>query len=253
MGFPPPIQDQQWQTQLPSLNRSMHQVQLEIEYNVEETDNENTASALPSLTEGMARLSSWGSETSDGLKGRLNALCNFDTISIPLSAYSRTLITDALKDEPIRRRWSRWKWRAPPDLSSMRILEAVMVYERGFECRPERRCTRCCAGEGVSPHCVAPGKTRDGQESGPCSNCLYDGWGSNCSVSTGQSLRESDEIAVDRMAVLELIAGLRKPSGMRRDDSLKVRAERIEAAALHIAHAAREWGEKMAMESSMNE
>ena len=229
----------------------MHQIQLEMEYNVEETENEaNKAGlALPSLTEGLARLGSGSSDDPRELEREIHALCIFDPISIPKSAYSRTLITDALKDVPARRKWGRWRWRGPPDLSSMRVVEAVMVYERGIECQPERRCTRCRAGEGYSPQCVVPTQTRSGREAGPCSNCLYDGWGSNCSVSANRVSGRDEDTVVDHMAVMDLIAGLKRPAGMTRDHSLQTRARRIETAALHIAQAAREWGDKMAREN----
>jgi hypothetical protein len=61
-------------------------------------------------------------------------------------------------------------------------------------------------------------------------------------------MRDPDKV-VDHMAVLEMIAQLKRPSGTRRDHSLPERARRIEAAALQIAQAARDWREKMGVQS----
>lgn len=62
---------------------------------------------------------------------------------------------------------------------------------------------------------------------------------------SSEPMGDPDKV-VDHMAVLEMIAQLKRPPGSRRDHSLATRARRIEAAALHIAQAAREWGERAA-------
>lgn len=134
-----------------------------------------------------------------------------------------------------------------------------MLYERGTERDASSRCNRCRAGQGVSPQCIVlPDEARDGvREPGePCSNCLFDDIGGSCNVfgrRTPQQHRfeplgDPDGV-VDHMAVLEMIAKLKRPKGEARDHSLQTKAKRIEKAALHIAQAAREWGEKMAREA----
>ena len=146
--------------------------------------------------------------------------------------------------------------------SQVRVAEAVLVYERGSEKTHTQRCNRCRAGQGISPQCVIPpDEVMEGQAPGPCSNCIYDGIAHTCNVSgrgspTNRDFSRSNEPlgnpdnVVDHMAVLEMIANLKRPAGARRDHSLPARAQRIEAAALHIARAAREWGERMARDEN---
>lgn len=228
-----------------------------MEYDAAESDNDSDRQLLPGWTGSGGRTgASEGSEDANWER-ELHTLCVFDPVEMPPWAQRRSYLVSALNDAPLQRKWTRWRWREQPDLASVRGVEAVMLYERGVDCRTEQRCTRCRAGEGMSPQCVVlPRQARTGEEAVPCSNCLYDGVASGCSSFAGVGPaedRDLEDVAdatglVDHMAVLELIARLKRPPGMRRDQSLPARARRIEIAALHIAQAAREWGHKMAME-----
>ncbi|KAL7902037.1 hypothetical protein HDV63DRAFT_63499 [Trichoderma sp. SZMC 28014] len=245
--------------------RSMHQIQLEMEYDAEESDNDaDQGPSVQGWPGGLERhASDHPSETEDLAMREMHALCVFDDVSVPPSVRPWSYLIEALSPLPTVRRWGRWRWRGEPAFGEVRVAEAIMMYERGVEQRTShRRCGRCRAGQGISPQCVvapegigqAPGVT------GPCSNCLYDGVEHGCNVSgrmtpvsrsrdrSGESMRDPDKV-VDHMAVLELIAQLKRPSGTRRDHSLPERARRIEAAALQIAQAARDWREKMGVQS----
>ncbi|KAH8125339.1 hypothetical protein FP744_10007013 [Trichoderma asperellum] len=245
--------------------RSMHQIQLEMEYDAEESDNDaDQGPSIQGWPGGLERhASDHPSETEDLAMREMHALCVFDDVSVPPSVRPWSYLIEALSAVPTVRRWGRWRWRGEPAFGEVRVAEAIMMYERGVEQRTSnRRCGRCRAGQGISPQCVvapegigqAPGVT------GPCSNCLYDGVEHGCNVSgrmtpvsgsrdrSGESMRDPDKV-VDHMAVLELIAQLKRPSGTRRDHSLPERARRIEAAALQIAQAARDWREKMGVQS----
>ncbi|KAK4084459.1 uncharacterized protein Triagg1_939 [Trichoderma aggressivum f. europaeum] len=245
--------------------RSMHQIQLEMEYDAEESDND--ADHGPSIQGWPGGLERHTSDHPDDLGDlamrEMHALCVFDDVSVPPSARPWSYLIEALSPVPTVRRWGRWRWREEPAFAEVRVAEAIMMYERGIEQNTsDRRCSRCRAGQGISPQCVvspegigqAPGVT------GPCSNCLYDGVEHACNASGrrtpvggsrdrgGESMRDPDKV-VDHMAVLEMIAQLKRPSGTRRDHSLLERARRIEAAALQIAQAARDWREKMGVQS----
>lgn len=237
----------------------MHQLQLEMEYDAEESDNDSDIPSAHGWPGPLGRQATAFPGDGGELAAReIHALCTFDTITIPPAAQPRSPLIDVLGRIPTRRQWGRWRWREQPAFSQVRVAEAVMLYERGVEQMTTQRCNRCRAGQGISPQCVVgPEEIQDGRGSGPCSNCVYDGIGHSCNasgrstpVSAGRS-RSSEplgdpERVVDHMAVLEMIAQLKRPAGSRRDHSLATRAQRIESAALHIAQAAREWGEKAA-------
>lgn len=245
--------------------RSMHQIQLEMEYDAEESDNDiDPGPSVHGWPGGLERHTSDHppNEASELAMREMHALCVFDDVSVPPSARPWSFLIEALSAVPTVRRWGRWRWREEPAFAEVRVAEAIMMYERGVEQNTSnRRCGRCRAGQGISPQCVvapegigqAPGVT------GPCSNCLYDGVEHACNVSgrrtpsgskdrSGESMRDPDKV-VDHMAVLEMIAQLKRPSGTRRDHSLPERARRIEAAAMQIAQAARDWREKMGIQS----
>ncbi|KAL7812954.1 hypothetical protein V8C44DRAFT_328519 [Trichoderma aethiopicum] len=245
--------------------RSMHQIQLEMEYDAEESDNDaDPGPSIQGWPGGLERhASDHPDEASDLAMREMHALCVFDDVSVPPSARPWSYLIEALSPLPIVRRWGRWRWREEPAFAEVRVAEAIMLYERGIEQNTsDRRCSRCRAGQGISPQCVvAPEGINQAQGvTGPCSNCLYDGVEHACNASgrrtplsggrdrVGESMRDPDKV-VDHMAVLEMIAHLKRPSGTRRDHSLMERARRIEAAALQIAQAARDWREKMGVHS----
>ena len=240
--------------------RSMHQLQLELEYDAEESDNDSDRPTVPGWPGALERHQvTQLDHTDDQTARQIHALCIFDEISVPPHEQPQSALIQALSRAPAQRRWGRWRWREQPVLAEVQVYEAVMVYERGVEQTNSQRCNRCRAGQGISPQCVvAIEGAQRGSGSGPCSNCIYDGIGPVCNASGrrtplaglehGSELLGDPDRVVDHMAVLEMIASLKRPAGARRDHSLPVRAKRIEAAALHIARAAREWGEKMSKE-----
>lgn len=262
LKLPPLIRDHAMQqhTQSPGPGRrTMHQIQLEMEYDVQESDD----SDRPSLRSfGRHPSNAPPDDMGDRAAREIHALCVFDILQLPSPAEQpRTGLTELLARFPTRRNWGRWRWRAPPNLKDPRMMEAVMMYERGSELESSSRCNRCRAGQGVSPQCIIlPDEARedgDGERRGPCSNCLYDDIGGSCNAhgrrTTSQPRFEptgDPDGVVDHMAVLEMIATLKRPRGEPRDHSLQTRAKRIEKAALHIAQSAREWGEKMAKEGT---
>lgn len=239
-------------------SRAMHQIQLEMEYDAEESENDSDRPSLPSLTEGMAQLGALSGDGTMELERGIHALCIFDPVSIPASVQpgTATHLANVLSRLPVVRSWGRWRWRDPPDLSDARIVEAIIIYERGFEVRPAQRCHLCRAGEGVSPQCIMmPSEARRASDVVSCSNCYYEGCAAQCNANASARMSPSSDkslvhhegdVLVDYMAVLEVIAALKRPPGADRDQSLATKARRIEVAALHIAQAAREWGEKMA-------
>ncbi|KOS19132.1 hypothetical protein ESCO_000337 [Escovopsis weberi] len=236
-------------------NRSMHQIQLELEYDAEESDNDSEKG--PSIQSWPGGLERHASDHADDILGdqatrEMHALCIFDDIVLPPSARPWTPLLEDLSRAPTVRRWGRWRWREEPAFGDPRVAESIMMYERGVEqSTNDRRCSRCRAGQGISPQCVVAPDAGAG-----CSNCHYDGVGGVCNASGirtpasgcrergSEATRDPDKV-IDHMAVLEMIAQLKRPSGTRRDHSLPERARRIEAAALQIAQAARDWREKM--------
>ncbi|KFA67191.1 hypothetical protein S40285_10290 [Stachybotrys chlorohalonatus IBT 40285] len=259
LKLPPLLRDHPLPSPSPSIrSRSMHQIQLEMEYDVEEGRNSHERSQSHHWTsEDAATLADDGM---DQTTTRIHALCIFDEIPQLSTLQLRSQLIDSLSALPMRRRWGRWRWREQPMTTSLAIMEAIMLYERGAEQGPGRRCSHCRAGQGISPLCVvAPDQVRNGQDAGPCSNCLYDGMSHVCNASGRRTpsisaksefgpMDDPDRV-VDHMAVLEMIAQLKRPSGVGRDHSLEGRARRIELAATHIAQAARDWGDKISRQS----
>ncbi|KND91152.1 hypothetical protein TOPH_04089 [Tolypocladium ophioglossoides CBS 100239] len=251
----------------PIASRSMHQLQLEMEYDAEESDNdESKGPVIHGWTGGMERHAATLCQDMEnqGME-EIHALCIFDDVVVARPAQPASPCTQVLDTASPVRKWGRWRWREPPTFSDVRSIEAIMLYERGVEQQPHARCKRCLAGQGISPQCVVASAGLHGWYEpgsvGPCSNCLYDGAEHTCSASgepAPGTPQGSEHISpsspdparvVDHMAVLDMIARLRRPAGATRDHSLPVRARRIEAAALEIAQAAREWGEKLSRDS----
>lgn len=237
--------------------RTVHQIQLEMEYDVQESDD----SDRPSLRSfGRHPSDAPPDDMGDRAAREIHALCVFDALPfLPPREQPQTPLTKLLSKFPAKRTWGRWRWRAPPSLTNLRVVEAVMMYERGSERDASLRCNRCRAGQGVSAQCIVlPDEAIDDvrEPGGPCSNCLYDDIGGSCNAfgrRTPQRQQRFEPLGdpdgvVDHLAVLEMIARLKRPRGEARDYSLQTKARRIEKAALHIAQSAREWGEKMAKE-----
>ncbi|PNY25499.1 Uncharacterized protein TCAP_04561 [Tolypocladium capitatum] len=243
-------------------SRSMHQLQLEMEYDAEEGDNdESEGPVIHGWTGGMERhAAALSRDVEDRGIDEIHALCIFDDVVAARCVQPASPRTKVLDTAPPVRKWGRWRWREPPTLAHVRSVEAIMLYERGVEQQLHGRCDRCRAGQGISPQCVVASAGLHGWHGpggvGPCSNCLYDGAEHACSASgewtpgseggeRTSPVSPDPERVVDHMAVLDMIARLKRPAGATRDHSLPVRARRIEAAALEIAQAAREWGEKL--------
>lgn len=263
LKLPPLVHDRLLAT-VPSqiASRSMHQLQLEMEYDAEESDNdESEGPVIHGWTGGMERhAAALYEDMEDQAMKEIHALCIFDDVVVARPARPASRCTEFLDTAPPVRKWGRWRWREPPTLSDARSLESIMLYERGAEQQLHGRCSRCRVGQGISPQCVVASAGLHGWYEpgsvGPCSNCHYDGAEHTCNAS-GEWTPGSEgserispsspdpERVVDHMAVLEMIARLKRPAGATRDHSLPVRARRIEAAALEIAQAAREWGEKL--------
>ncbi|KAI9171801.1 hypothetical protein HJFPF1_01292 [Paramyrothecium foliicola] len=220
----------------PATIAHLHQLQLEMEYDAEESIHGNECSRR---TEHHCD-SSPEDGTNDSAMEEIHALCVFDDLPALSMNRPRSALTDSLSGALPKRKWGRWRWRQAPVLSEMNVVEAIIL-----------------SGKGVSPQCVmAPRRGVRGGDAWRCSNCIYDGAPNCCIASTGRiaTLADTDTQArrpedadqvVDYMAVLSLIAQLRRPPGSRRDQSLQARASRIEHAALGIAQAARHWRENM--------
>ncbi|KAI6086419.1 hypothetical protein F4821DRAFT_278486 [Hypoxylon rubiginosum] len=179
----------------------------------------------------------------------------YDTVFLPPLGFSKTPTIRRLGYMPIRRAWKRRSAAEKPNLRQARIIEAIMIYERGMVLNTESRCHRCKEGKGVSPECVI----EPGSGGNTCSNCRFDGMGSQCQVqdapskhSNGGNDNKSNESATkttgstkdDYVIVLKLIQQMKQKScgGLAKGDDVSLRAKRIEEAALKIAQAAREWG-----------
>ncbi|UNI23591.1 hypothetical protein JDV02_009401 [Purpureocillium takamizusanense] len=230
-------------------SRTLHQIQLELEYDEEESDREGRQGSAIHVWKGglQRRAARMIEDAEDEADKEIHALCIFDDVTEIVSSDSASAALQKLRASPAVRKWARWRWRHPPSHSDKRCVEAIMVYERGVSQHPEDRCNRCRSGQGISPQCVvAPTESWPG---GECSNCLFDNVDCNGTPSRiaaelakgdGDSLR-----VVDHMAVLELIARLKRPPGAGKEHTLPGKAKRIEVAALQIAQAARDWGEKI--------
>ncbi|KAJ6443008.1 multiple RNA-binding domain-containing protein 1 [Purpureocillium lavendulum] len=229
--------------------RSLHQIQLELEYDEEESDSDRgDGTSIHFWTAGLQRRAARLSEFAEDEAGKeIHALCVFDDIARSVSSFAASASFQKLGVTPAVRRWARWRWRHAPNLSDRRCLEAVMAYERGVARHQDDRCLRCCAGQGISPQCViAP---TESFPNGQCSNCLFDNV--ECSCNSRRDAREfvkgADPLpVVDHMAVLELIARLKRPAGASKEHtSMPNKAKMIEVAALQIAQAAKDWGERV--------
>lgn len=234
-------------------SRSLHQIQLELEYDEEESDSDGRQGSSIQVCKGglqrrAARLIEYGE---DEAAKEIHALCVFDDIAGSVSSHAALATPQRLRASPVVRKWARWRWRHVPNLSDKRSLEAVMVYERGVAQHPDDRCGRCRAGQGISPQCVVA--SAELLPDGKCSNCLFDN--ADCGSTPSRVASElakggGDSVrVVDHMAVLELIARLKRPPGASREHTLPGKAKRIEVAALQIAQAARDWGEKISQET----
>lgn len=268
--LPPLVRDRSYPGPVPGpstvvAGRSMHQIQLEMEYDAEESDHDDDSGpSIHGWPGGMERLAAaLPDDTASPAIREIHALCVFDAVTLPPSARPSSPLIDALLREPVVRRWGRWRWCAQPAFTEVHVAEAVLMYERGVEQPTAGRCNRCRAGQCISPQCVVlpvviRNQMQQQNEPGPCSNCVHDGVGYACnagrkptpprvgSKSPEPAARDPGQV-VDHLAVLEMIAELKTPSGSRRDDSLAGRAKRIEVAALRISQAAREWGDRVAM------
>ncbi|KAK6221231.1 hypothetical protein QIS74_04799 [Colletotrichum tabaci] len=170
---------------------------------------------------------------------------------------------------PIRRAWrSRPEAAASssPDVSHAPVLEAIMLHERGEAQSPDRQCSKCRKGEGISPECVKI----PGIHNGACSNCLMaraspgPGPGTTTAsparrpVSTRSYSAERRSISAaispsvpkeDLIAVWNLIAGVMatQPHGCLVEDDASEPSppppgKKIEDAARLVARSADEWG-----------
>jgi hypothetical protein len=169
----------------------------------------------------------------------------YDSVRLPPPGIAKTKTMRRLSCLPIQRAWRRRSNSENPELQEPRVVEAMMIYERGELMASGRACSRCNMGPGVSRQCVVVSE----EISGSCSNCLYDGVNGHCDVrqSTSQAqTREKLDVRPrksDFMVVLSLIEQTKQPErSNRRPVDAKTRARRIEEAALEVARAAREWG-----------
>ncbi|KAI1088980.1 hypothetical protein F5B19DRAFT_469076 [Rostrohypoxylon terebratum] len=188
----------------------------------------------------------------------------YDPVCLPPSGGEKTLAIRRFGKLPIQRAWRRRNSRERPNLGSSRVIEAIMLYERGVMLPQRSQCTRCQQGRGISPGCVVTGPEDEIQEidggigelGSSCSNCHYDAVDSQCDVrmsssgprlvlsrtQTPSQIRRSFASNPFHLEVLDLVdkaLKLRKAEGK---DDVVTRAKQIEEAALDIAQAAREWG-----------
>ncbi|KAL7622642.1 hypothetical protein AAE478_008155 [Parahypoxylon ruwenzoriense] len=189
----------------------------------------------------------------------------YDPVCLPPSGGVRTSIIRRLGDLPIRRAWRRFNSRDSPDINSTRIVEAIMLYERGMALSRQYQCTNCQQGLGISPGCVVTESEQEAQEdiisTGElglkCSNCLYDGRADQCdaqapSSGLSQPSRTHTPSQIKRkfspspyhLEVLGMVDKALKSHQEEGKDNVILRARQIEMAALEIAQAAHEWGRK---------
>ncbi|KAK6948834.1 hypothetical protein Daesc_010605 [Daldinia eschscholtzii] len=183
----------------------------------------------------------------------------YDPVCLPPSRVIKTPIIRRLGSLPIRRAWRRLNSRESPDLGSTRIVEAIMLYERGMVLSRQFQCTHCRKRQGVSPGCVVM-DAEEGSRGSPenlgrlrstCSNCLYDGQQCDAQISPGQNqpsrtptpsqIKKYFVSNAIHLEVLDLIEKTLKSIDDGKDDAV-TKAKQIEMAALEIAQAAHEWG-----------
>ncbi|OTA98135.1 hypothetical protein M426DRAFT_17729 [Hypoxylon sp. CI-4A] len=185
----------------------------------------------------------------------------YDPVCLPPSRGAKTPAIRRLGSLPIQRAWRRRNSREAPDLTSTRIIEAVMVYERGMMLPLQSRCTHCRRSQGISPGCVII-HSEDDQSALPksderkptCSNCLYDGKIIECDAripagsnqpprtQTPSQIKGSFASNPTHLEVLKLVDKLVESKRKDGKEDVISRAKQIEMAALEIAQAAHEWG-----------
>ncbi|KAI0843979.1 hypothetical protein F5Y00DRAFT_249804 [Daldinia vernicosa] len=183
----------------------------------------------------------------------------YDPVCLPPSGFAKTPDIRRLGKLPIRRAWRRLNSRERPDLGSARIVEAIMLYERGMMLSRQFQCTHCQKRQGISPGCIVldPDEEKEALESlgglrSICSNCLYDGRQCDAQISSGRNqpsrtptpsqIKRSSASNPIHLEVLDLVdKKLKSIKGDGKEDAA-TRAKQIEMAALEIAQAAHEWG-----------
>lgn len=184
----------------------------------------------------------------------------YDPVCLPPSGFAKTPDIRRLGRLPIRRAWRRLNSRERPDLGSARIVEAIMLYERGMMLSRQFQCTHCQKRQGISPGCIVMDPDEEVKEpleslSGLrsiCSNCLYDGRQCDAQISSGRNqpsrtptpsqIKRSFASNPIHLEVLELVDKIVKSKKGNGKEDAVARAKQIEIAALEIAQAAHEWG-----------
>ncbi|KAI0116698.1 hypothetical protein F4814DRAFT_258143 [Daldinia grandis] len=184
----------------------------------------------------------------------------YDPVCLPPSGFAKTPGICLLGRLPIRRAWRRLNSRERPDLGSTRIVEAIMLYERGMMLSRQFQCAHCQKRQGISPGCMIidpdeevkePLESLGGLRS-ICSNCLYDGRQCDAQISSGRNkpsrtptpsqIKRSFASDPVHLEVLDLVdKKIKSIKGNGKEDAV-TRAKQIEVAALEIAQAAHEWG-----------
>ncbi|KAI8961349.1 hypothetical protein F5Y11DRAFT_231154 [Daldinia sp. FL1419] len=184
----------------------------------------------------------------------------YDPVCLPPSGVAKTPAIRRLGRLPIRRAWRRLNSRECPDLELTRIVEAIMLYERGMILPRQFQCTHCQKRQGVSPGCIVVDSDEELLEPSDsasklrsiCSNCLYDGQQCDAQISSGRSqpsrtptpgqIKRAFDSNPVHLEVLDLVDKMIKSLKADRKEDAIVRARQIETAALEIAQAAHEWG-----------
>ncbi|KAI1654996.1 hypothetical protein F4813DRAFT_194221 [Daldinia decipiens] len=184
----------------------------------------------------------------------------YDPVCLPPSGFAKTPGIRLLGRHPIRRAWRRLNSREHPDLGSTRIVEGIMLYERGMILSRQFQCTHCQKRQGISPECIVMDPDEEAKEPleslgglrSICSNCLYDGRQCDAQISsrrnqpsrtpTPSQIKRSFASNLVHLEVLDLVdKKLKSIKGDGKEDALS-RAKQIEMAALEIAQEAHEWG-----------
>ncbi|KAI1798907.1 hypothetical protein F4811DRAFT_150817 [Daldinia bambusicola] len=183
----------------------------------------------------------------------------YDPVCLPPPGISKTPVIRLLGSLPIRRAWRRLNSRERPGLGSTRIVEAIMLYERGIILSRQFQCTHCRKRQGISPGCVVLDTEEESREPPDslsrlrlmCSNCIYDGRQCDAQIPPGRNqpsrtptpsqIKGSFVSHPIHLDILDLIEKMLKSEGAEKEDAI-TRAKQIEMAALEIAQAAHEWG-----------